>query len=118
MEDREEQASDKDLMAAATFCWHTLQLKRAGQIVQKLLDQNQNNMNALSLKGWIYLSAPKEELQHKSLQYFDHVVETGEQNGRKYLESMLGRAKFFEKLKKYEDSLEVLSEITVCFPDF
>jgi len=31
---------------------------------------------------------------------------------------MLGRAKFFEKLKKYEDSLEVLSEITVCFPDF
>jgi tetratricopeptide (TPR) repeat protein len=82
------------------------------------MDQNQNNMNALSLKGWIYLSAPKEELQQKSLQYFDHVVETGEQNGRKYLESMMGRAKFFEKLKKYEDALEILSEISVCFTEF
>jgi tetratricopeptide (TPR) repeat protein len=31
---------------------------------------------------------------------------------------MLGRAKFFEKLKKYEDALECLSEISVCFPNF
>ena len=75
-------------------------------------------MQALTIKGWIYLSAPKEELQMKSLQYFDHVVETGEQNGRKYLEAMLGRAKFFEKGKKYEDALETLSEVSVCFASF
>ena len=60
----------------------------------------------------------KEELQNKSLQYFDHVIEIGEQNGRKYLEAMLGRAKFFEKNKKYEDALEMLSEVCVCFANF
>lgn len=32
LEDREEQASDRDLMTAATFLWHTSQLKRAGQL--------------------------------------------------------------------------------------
>lgn len=79
---------------------------------------NQNNMGALTIKGWIYLSAPKEELQMKSIQYFDHVCETGESNGRKYLEAMLGRAKFFEKSKKYDDALEVLNEVSVCFPQF
>lgn len=33
LEDREEQASDKDLLCAATFSWHTAQLKRAGQFI-------------------------------------------------------------------------------------
>lgn len=42
MEDREESASDRDLMCAATFLWHTQQLKRAGQIVQKLIDSGAN----------------------------------------------------------------------------
>jgi len=56
-------AADKDLITAATFLWHTGQIKRAGQVVQKVLEQNPNNLSALSVKGWIYLSAPKEELQ-------------------------------------------------------
>jgi hypothetical protein len=42
LEEREEMASDRDLMAAATFLWHTQQLKRAGQIVQKLIEANSN----------------------------------------------------------------------------
>lgn len=55
-------ASDRDLLTAATFLWHTLQFKRAGQVVQKLLDNNNTSLTAQTLKGWIYLSAPKEEL--------------------------------------------------------
>jgi hypothetical protein len=31
---------------------------------------------------------------------------------------MLGRAKVFEKAKKYEAALEILSEACVCFPHF
>lgn len=54
-------ASDKDLITAATFLWHTSQFKRAGQVVQKVIDNNSNNWGAQTLKGWIYLSAPKEE---------------------------------------------------------
>lgn len=55
LDEREEQASDKDLIAAATFLWHTQQLKRAGQIVQKIMELNPGNLNALALKGWIYI---------------------------------------------------------------
>jgi len=68
MDEREEMASDRDMMCAATFLWHTQQLKRAGQIVQKLIDNNSNNATqAQCVKGWIYLSSAKEELQMKSL---------------------------------------------------
>ena len=31
---------------------------------------------------------------------------------------MLGRAKVFEKAKKYESAVEVLSEACICFPNF
>ncbi len=31
---------------------------------------------------------------------------------------MLGRAKVFEKAKKYDDSLEMLSEVCVIYPQF
>lgn len=34
------------------------------------------------------------------------------------MEALLGKAKVFEKGKKYENSLEVLSEVTVCYPGF
>ena len=67
LDEKEGMASDRDLLTAATFLWHTQQFKRAGQVVQKLLDNNASSLTAQTLKGWIYLSAPKEELQQKAL---------------------------------------------------
>jgi hypothetical protein len=55
MEDAEAQASDKDLMNAATFFMYTNELKKASNAVQKVIDNNPSNLNALTLKGWIYL---------------------------------------------------------------
>lgn len=76
LDEREEMASDKDLMCAATFLWHTQQLKRAGQIVQKLIDNGAHNATqAQCIKGWIYLSSYKEELQNKAGVFFDNVIE-------------------------------------------
>ena len=74
-------------------------------------------MLALAIKGWIYLSSTKEELQQKALQFFDHVVETNEKAGKKSLDAMLGKSKVFEKGKKYEQALQVLSEASVMFPN-
>lgn len=36
----------------------------------------------------------------------------------KFLEALLGRAKFFEKVKKYEIAIEILSEISVGYKNF
>lgn len=111
-------ASDKDLITAATFLWHTQQFKKAGQVVQKVMDNNANSLAAQTIKGWIYLSAPKEEYQQKSLQFFENVLNEEEGGNHKYLEAMLGRAKVYEKQKKYDVALEILSEVSVCYKSF
>jgi hypothetical protein len=91
-------ASDKDLAVAASFLWHCQQFKRAGQYCQRLIDNTGGNQNSVCLKGWIFLSTPKEELQLKSMQYFEQALEEDQQPGHaKHLESMLGKAKVFEK---------------------
>lgn len=54
----------------------------------------------------------------KSLQFFEHVIEVLEQEGRKNLEAFLGKAKVLEKAKKYEVGIQVLSEACVMFPNF
>ncbi len=111
-------ASDKDLLTAATFLWHTSQLKKAGQVVQKVIENNASSLGAHTLKGWIYLSAPKEEYQVKALQFFETVLNEEEGGNHKFLEAMLGRAKVYEKQKKYDIALEILSEVIVSFQSF
>ena len=63
LESREEVAGDRDMMAAATFLWHCQKYKQAGQLVQKILDATGGSQNAVCLKGWIFLSSPKDEVQ-------------------------------------------------------
>jgi hypothetical protein len=67
----------------------------------------------MCLKGWIYLSTPKEELQLKSLQFFEQVLAEDQIGQPKHLEGMLGRAKVYEKTKKYDLALETLNEIAI-----
>ena len=52
------------------------------------------------------------------MQYFEHCLSEEEGGNRKQLEALLGRAKIFEKGKKFEQALEALSEACICFPDF
>jgi hypothetical protein len=44
-------------------------LKRAGQIIQKVLEQNPAHLNALAIKGWLYLTTPKEDLHQKGFMF-------------------------------------------------
>jgi hypothetical protein len=56
-------ASDKDMMCAATFLWHKQELRKAGTLIQKMIDNQSNaSIQATAIKGWIYLSSQKEEL--------------------------------------------------------
>ena len=55
----------------------------------------------------------------KSLQFFDQALEEDDQPGQpKHIEAMLGRAKLFEKTKKYDQALETLAEIAIQNKDF
>lgn len=52
------------------------------------------------------------------MQFFEHVLNEEEGGNHRFLEAMLGRAKVFEKMKKYDISLEILSEISVTYKNF
>lgn len=54
----------------------------------------------------------------KSIQFFEHVLDICEQEGRKNLEAFLGKAKILEKMKKYDIGISVMSEACVLFPNF
>jgi len=54
----------------------------------------------------------------KSMQFFDFCIDASEENGKKSLEAMLGKVKVFEKVKKYDAAIQILSEACVCFPNF
>lgn len=63
MDEREEMANDRDLITAASFLQFNNQFKKAGQIINKCLESNSANLNAQAVRGWIYLSTMKEDLQ-------------------------------------------------------
>ena len=63
MDEREEQANDRDLITTACFLWHISQFKKAGQVINKCLESNSANLGAQAVRGWIYLSTMKEDLQ-------------------------------------------------------
>lgn len=75
-------------------------------------------MNALTLKGWIYLSAPKEDYILKGSQVFEAVLNEEDGGNHKHLEALLGRAKFYEKNKKFGIAIEILSEVVVMYKNF
>ena len=52
------------------------------------------------------------------MQFFDFTVDANEENNKKSLEALLGKVKLFEKVKKYDNALQILSEACVCFPHF
>lgn len=52
------------------------------------------------------------------MQFFEQVLNEEEGGNHRFLEAMLGRAKLFEKMKKYDIALEILSEVGVSFQYF
>lgn len=114
----ESQASDKDLMNAALFFLHVNELKRASKTIQKVIDSNPNNLNAVAVKGWVYLSAPKEEYVNKAVEIFDSVLNEEQGGNGKHLDGLLGRAAYFEKTKNYGVAIEIMTEVTIAYRDF
>ena len=52
------------------------------------------------------------------MQFFEIVLNEEDGGNHRQLEAMLGRAKFYEKVKKYDVALEILSEVSIAFKSF
>lgn len=114
----EAQASDKDLMNCALFFLHIKELKRASKTISRVIESNPNNLNAVAVKGWIYLAAPKEEYVDKALEILDSVLNEENGGNGKHLDALLGRAAYYEKKKQYPVAIEIITEITIQYRDF
>lgn len=114
----ENQASDKDLLHASMFFLHVNELKWASQTITRVIENNNANLNAISVKGWIYLAAPKEEYVDKAVEIFDSVLNEENGGSHKHLDALLGWAAYYEKKKQYPVAIEILTEIQINYKDF
>ena len=117
-EGAQQTASDKDLLNAALFFLHINELKRASQTVMSVIDSNPSNVNAIAIKGWIYLDAPKPDYVEKSLQIFESVLNEDEGGNPRHLEALLGKTSYYEKTKKYSLAIEAITDVTISYKDF
>jgi len=111
-------ASDRDLINASLFYLHIKELKRASQTITGVIESNQSNLNAIAIKGWVYLGAPKPEYVEKGLQIFENVLNEEEGGNPKHLEALLGRSAYYEITKKYNVAIEIITEVTIAYKDF
>lgn len=116
-EGAEQTAPDKDLLNASLFFLHINELKRASQTVMNVINANPSNLAFIAVKGWIYLAAPKTEYVEKALDIFDSVL-SDEEGNPKHLESLLGKASYYEKTKKYAVAIEIITEVSIAYKDF
>lgn len=86
-------------------------MKRASKTIQRVIDNNNANLNAISVKGWIYLQAPKDDYVDKALEIFDSVLNEENGGSHKHLDALLGRAAYYEKKKQYNVAIEIMTEI-------
>lgn len=114
----ESTASDRDLLNASLFYLHINELKRASQTIMSVIEANPSSLNAIAIKGWVYLAAPKADYMEKALQIFDSVLNEEEGGNSKHLEAQLGRATYYEKTKKYAVAIEIVTDISITYKDF
>ena len=114
----ESTASDRDLLTASLFFLHINELKRASQSVMNVINSNPSNFNAIEIKGWIYLAAPKSDYVEKALDIFDSVLADENEGNPKHLGCLLGKANYYEKTKKYAVAIEIINEVAITFKDF
>ena len=108
----EKTAPEKGLTIVAQFFMHLEEFTKAKKVVDRLLEMNQNSGRVHCLDGWLDLITGNFDPKPTKAKFDMGVKELG-----KNLDVQLGRAKFFEKAKKFGDALNILNECTALFPN-
>jgi len=113
----EKSTNERALIQAAYFCWHTKRHDKARDYVSKALEMAPSNVTAQILRGWIDLTCGKDALASKSIVLFEGAL--GERSGgKRELEAVLGKAKYYEYKEQYSQALEQLNQVIVMFAWF
>ncbi|KAL4503354.1 hypothetical protein ABPG72_000960 [Tetrahymena utriculariae] len=106
-------SSDKAICLAALFYAFNKEHSKARDLIDEI---HSDNFNIRIASAWCYLLEGGKFLE-KSVQLFEELYnEQHEIN--KNLESLMGRSKANEMIKKFDISLNTINEINVLYPDF
>ena len=93
------------MMQAATFYCHIGEFDKARDLVSEVLEREQQNVAAQTLRGWIDLLCGREAMLNKSLQYFQGAEGSADKGA--LLSSLLGKAKYWQRKRtRSEDERE------------
>jgi len=109
---------DRARLQSALLLWHLGEYFDAKQHVTYLLRMQPNNVQALTLAGWLELSEGEAELAiggdpdlnfDKAASAFEKAIGAG--GGKKDLEAMMGQAKLSCARENHKEALNTLSEV-------
>ena len=117
----EERSSPGSKILAATFYLHVEQHGRARAYIDKVLETNPDDVQALIVSGWIDLLLPRNskrniEKIHSSVEIFNRVLELS--GTKKELEALMGKARYHMNKREYEAATESLNQAMVMYPWF
>ena len=93
------------MMQAATFYCHIGEFDKARDLVSEVLEREQQNVAAQTLRGWVDLLCGREAMLNKSLQYFQGAEGSADKGA--LLSSLLGKAKYWQRKRtRSEDERE------------
>jgi tetratricopeptide (TPR) repeat protein len=111
-------APDSAKLQSALFYLHTSQFLEAKGMID-LLDENyvDKYSSVLSVKGWINLRY-EDVTSDDPGPIFDEALKKTPFQGRKDLDALMGRARAYERDRRFEESIKVLNAVIVDFSQF
>ena len=89
------------------------QTEKATSYADIALRKNEHNLQALCIKSWCNIRS------EESARSFDYIIESsGDQQFTRFPDAVMGKVKFLEQKKKFQEIIEILNELVVMNPKF
>ena len=112
-------APDVSLIVAAQFLSLVGKYLKARQQVMQVLERNPANLQALNVLAWVEINGGVQGDMGTADRALDQVIEEADEMiYTKFVDCLLGKAKLFNNMKKFSDTLEILNDLLVKNPRF
>ncbi|GAB5360001.1 hypothetical protein AAMO2058_000589800, partial [Amorphochlora amoebiformis] len=108
------ESGTEGLLFAARFFWHSEKVKQARMCVEKVINKDRKNVEALSLYGWICLTSGLERQVKRSQAFFASALKAE----AKHLPALSGRAHYNSCSNHFTKALTDANALIVRYPDY
>lgn len=112
LKEERKQAGELGLYFAGLFLFLNGKHDKAREYIDRMLKMVPESVEGLTVKGWLEMMSGREA--KKSIRYFDEALKTGSKN----IDTLFGKAKFYELRHNYSGALELINQVVVSFQGF